>query len=124
MSDQENLTRHAPLSPSAVAGRLVLIGGVLFASALAFAYAGGWLTHRLTPARMIAGNHSKGICFTGVFDANGAGSAKPRPGRPVGRTKLITASTLSALSTLVALAISCAGRWNRWFHRHLSSMRH
>jgi catalase len=88
MSDQENLTRHAPLSPSAVAGRLVLIGGVLFASALAFAYAGGWLTpDRLTPTRMVASferpgwessrpssQPSKGICFAGVFDANGAGS--------------------------------------------------
>ena len=43
MSDDENLTRHAPLSPFAVAGRLALIGGVLFIAALAFAYAGGWL---------------------------------------------------------------------------------
>jgi catalase len=88
MSDQENLTRHAPLSPAAVLGRLSIIGGVLFISALAFAYAGGWLTPgRLTPARMVQAlsdrggnplghrrNHAKGICFTGVFDANGAGS--------------------------------------------------
>src|SRR6201987_218426 len=87
MSDQKNLTRHPPLSPSAVAGRLAVIGGVLFASALAFAYAGGWLTpDRLTPDRMVAAlsdrggnplghrrNHAKGTCFTGTFDANGAG---------------------------------------------------
>jgi len=88
MSNDENLARHAALSPFAVAGRLAVIGGVLFISALAFAYAGGWLTpDRLTPTRMVAAlsdrggnplghrrNHSKGICFTGVFDANGAAS--------------------------------------------------
>ena len=86
MSDENNLTRHPPLSPSAVAGRLAVIGGLLFTSALAFAYAGGWLTpDRLTPTRIVAAlsdrggnplghrrNHSKGMCFTGVFDANGA----------------------------------------------------
>jgi len=88
MSDEKNLTRHPPLSPSAVAGRLAVIGGLVFTSALAFAYAGGWLTpDRLTPTRMVAAlsdrggnplghrrNHSKGICFTGVFEANGAAS--------------------------------------------------
>ena len=88
MSDKEDLTCHAPLSPSAVAGRLALIGGALFISALVFAYTGGWLTpDRLTPTRMVAAlsdrggnplghrrNHSKGMCFTGVFDANGAAS--------------------------------------------------
>src|SRR6201987_6049858 len=88
MSDQKNLTRHPPLSPSAVAGRLAVIAGVLFAAALAFAYAGDWLTpDHLTPARMVAAlsdrggnplghrrNHSKGMCFAGVFDANGAAS--------------------------------------------------
>ena len=88
MSDEENFTRHAPLSPAAVAGGLAFIGGVLFISALAFAYAGGWLTpNRLTPTRMVAAlsdrggnplghrrNHSKGTCFTGVFEANGAAS--------------------------------------------------
>ena len=88
MSNEENLMRRAPLSPSVAAGRLGIIGGVLFILALAFAYAGGWLTRgRLTPARMVEAlsdrggnplghrrNHAKGICFTGVFDANGAGS--------------------------------------------------
>jgi catalase len=88
MSDEENLTRHPPLSPSAVASRLAVIGGVVFAAALAFAYAGGWLTpDRLTPTQMVAAlgdrggnplghrrNHSKGMCFTGVFEANGAAS--------------------------------------------------
>ena len=88
MSDEENLTRHPRLSRSAVAGRLAAIGGIVFASALAFAYAGGWLSpDRLTPTRMVAAlsdrggnplghrrNHSKGMCFTGVFEANGAAS--------------------------------------------------
>jgi catalase len=88
MSDEEHPTRHAPLSPLAVGGRLAVIGVVLFVSAVGFAYAGGWLSpHRLTPARMVAAlsdrggnplghrrNHSKGICFTGAFDANGAGT--------------------------------------------------
>jgi catalase len=88
MTDEENLTRHRPLSPSAVASRLAVIGGVVFAAAFAFAYAGGWLTpDRLTPTRMVAAlsdrggnplghrrNHSKGMCFTGMFEANGAAS--------------------------------------------------
>jgi catalase len=88
MSNEGNLARRAPLSPFAVVGRLAVIGAVLFISALAFAYAGGWLSPgRLTPTRMVAAlsdrggnplghrrNHSKGMCFTGVFDANGAAS--------------------------------------------------
>jgi catalase len=87
MSD-EDFARPAPLSPAAATRRFALIGGILFASALAFAYVGGWLTpSRLSPARMVAAlsdrggnplghrrNHSKGMCFTGVFDATGSGS--------------------------------------------------
>jgi catalase len=52
-----------------------------------FSYTGGWLSaHRLTPDSMVAAlsdrggnplghrrNHSKGTCFTGTFEANGAG---------------------------------------------------
>src|ERR1700759_108836 len=88
MSDENNPPRQPPLSPSGVAGRLAAIGGVVFASVLAFAYVGGWLgPDRLTPTRMVAAlsdrggnplghrrNHSKGMCFTGVFEANGAAS--------------------------------------------------
>ena len=84
MSEQQSVTRQAPLSPSAVLRRLTLIGGVVLATAFAFAYAGGWLTPgRLTPTRIVEAlserggnplghrrNHSKGACFTGVFDAN------------------------------------------------------
>ena len=69
-------------------GSLALITVVIGAGAGAFAYTGGWLSpHRLTPAKMVAAfapptgvalghrrNHAKGICFTGVFDANGAGA--------------------------------------------------
>jgi catalase len=88
MSEQQSVTPQAPLFSSAVLRRLTLIGGVVLATALAFAYAGGWLTPgRLTPARIVEAlserggnplghrrNHSKGACFTGVFDANGAAS--------------------------------------------------
>jgi catalase len=66
----------------------VLIGALLAAVALAFAYVGGWLTpQRLGPARMIRAfeadngqhpgfrrNHAKGLCVTGFFDSNGAGT--------------------------------------------------
>jgi catalase len=62
----------------------LVIGGL----ALAFAYTGGWLSPgRLTPGRMVAAlsdrggnpighrrNHARGICFTGEFEANGAGA--------------------------------------------------
>jgi catalase len=88
MSEQPFLTHQVQLSTSAILGRFALIGGVVFVAALAFAYAGGWLSPgRLTPARMVAAlsarggnplghrrNHSKGVCFTGVLDANGAAS--------------------------------------------------
>jgi catalase len=56
--------------------------------AAAFAYVGDWFTPgRLTTGRMVAAqsdrggnppghrrNHSKGMCFTGIFHANGAGA--------------------------------------------------
>jgi catalase len=71
-----------------VLGSLVLIAIVVGAGAAAFAYTAGWFSpQRLTPTRLVealtpaAGpslghrrNHAKGICFTGVFEANGAGS--------------------------------------------------
>ncbi len=78
-------------TPSAGAspGRLVLIAVVVAGVAGAFAYTAGWLSpQRVTPAKVVdilappggpvAGyrrNHAKGICFTGTFDANGAGAA-------------------------------------------------
>src|SRR5580692_6824998 len=67
---------------------LALIAIVIGASAAAFAYTAGWLSpQRLTPDRLVDAftpptgeplghrkNHAKGICFTGTFEANGAGS--------------------------------------------------
>jgi catalase len=93
-------------------GSLALIAVVIGAGAAAFAYTAGWLSpQRLTPEKMVAAlapptgvalghrrNHAKGICFTGVFEANGAGSALSQaqvfvPGQyPVlGRFNLATA---------------------------------
>ena len=68
---------------------LLLIFAVVGTLAVAFAYTAGWLTpERLTPNKLVASlappdgaalghrrNHSKGICFTGTFTANGMGSA-------------------------------------------------
>ena len=70
-------------------GSLVLIAVVIGAGAVVFAYTAGWFSpQRLTPDRLVDAlapptgpalghrrNHAKGICFTGVFEANGAGSA-------------------------------------------------
>ena len=70
-------------------GSLVLIAVIIAGGAAAFAYTAGWFSpQRLTPEKMVAAlapptgvalghrrNHAKGICFTGVFEANGAGSA-------------------------------------------------
>src|SRR3984885_6435379 len=69
-------------------GPLVLIAAVIGAGAAAFAYTAGWLSpERITPAKLVDAlapptgpalghrrNHAKGICFTGLFEANGAGS--------------------------------------------------
>ena len=85
------MTEPPPRLPArSVLGSLVLIAVVIGGSAAAFAYTAGWLSpQRLTPDRMVDGftppgdkpplghrrNHAKGICFTGTFEANGAGSA-------------------------------------------------
>ena len=82
---------QSPRSPArSMFGSLVLIAVVIGGSAAAFAYTAGWFSpQRLTPDRMVDAftppggkpplghrrNHAKGICFTGVFEANGAGSA-------------------------------------------------
>jgi catalase len=99
-------------SPGAAIGSLALIAGVVAFSAAAFAYTAGWFSpERLTPQKLVDGfagpsgpplghrrNHSKGICFTGVFESNGSGSELSRaqvfaqgryPG--VGRFNLATA---------------------------------
>jgi catalase len=72
-----------------VFGSLALIATVVACGAAAFAYTAGWLSpQRLTPEKMVEAlappngpalghrrNHAKGICFTGMFESNGAGSA-------------------------------------------------
>ena len=78
--------------PRSGLGSLVLIAAVLGGGAAAFAYTAGWLSpQRLTPDKMVEAltppggvplghrrNHAKGICFTGVFEANGNGAALSR----------------------------------------------
>src|SRR5262249_32628274 len=82
------------LSPAGPVPRpsLGLIAIVIGAGAAAFAYTGGWLTpDRLMPDKLLEAlappngpalghrrNHAKGICFTGVFEANGAGAELSR----------------------------------------------
>src|SRR5271165_2258718 len=75
-----------------VFGSLVLIAVVIAGGAAAFAYTAGWFSpQRLTPEKMVAAlapptgvalghrrNHAKGICFTGVFEANGSGAELSR----------------------------------------------
>jgi catalase len=70
-------------------GSLILIAVVVGVGAAAFAYTAGWLSpERLSPTKIVDAlappggpalghrrNHAKGICFTGVFQANGAGAA-------------------------------------------------
>jgi catalase len=82
MADSSSKSGTFPLKAVA------MIGVVISIPAIAFVYTAGWLTpHRLTPAKLVAAlqpaagpalghrrNHAKGICFTGTFDANGAGS--------------------------------------------------
>ena len=69
-------------------GSLVLIAAVVAFGAVAFAYTAAWFSPgKLTPGRLVDAfappsgpalghrrNHAKGICFTGVFEANGAGA--------------------------------------------------
>ncbi len=71
-----------------VLGSLALIAVVVGLGAAIFGYTAGWFSpQRLTPDKLVAAfapptgaalghrrNHAKGICFTGVFEANGAGS--------------------------------------------------
>jgi hypothetical protein len=66
-----------------------IIGLVVGANAAACGYTAGWFSpNRLTPERMVAAlshrggnplghrrNHAKRVCFTGTFEANGAGTS-------------------------------------------------
>src|SRR5271168_520607 len=73
-------------------GSLALIAIVVACGAAAFAYTAGWLTpQRLTSEKLVEAlappggpalghrrNHAKGICFTGVFEANNNGAELSR----------------------------------------------
>ncbi|MGC2399619.1 MAG: catalase family peroxidase [Acidobacteriaceae bacterium] len=84
---------QSPRSPNLFRlGTLANIAAVIGIAAIAFIYTAGWLSpHRLTPEKLVAAlappggpalghrrNHAKGICFTGIFEANGDGSALSR----------------------------------------------
>lgn len=98
-------------------GPVLIIGAVVGGAAIAFAYTAGWFSpNRLTPKKIVAAlappggpalghrrNHAKGICFTGTFEANGAGSSLSKarvfvPGQysVVGRFNLATADPNAA----------------------------
>ncbi len=78
--------------PRFLIGPFVLIAAVIAFAAAAFALTAGWFSpDRLTPQKLVDAfgpppgaplghrrNHAKGICFTGVFEANGAGSELSR----------------------------------------------
>jgi catalase len=82
-------SQQAPRNPIV---SLALIAGVVAFVAATFSYTAGWFSPgRLTPQVLVDGfagpsgpplghrrNHSKGICFTGVFEANGSGSELSR----------------------------------------------
>jgi catalase len=77
-----------------ILARLALIGLVVLCIAVAFAYAGGWLSpDQLTPKRVVAGfeqvngthpgfrrNHAKGVCATGYFESNGNAASLSKAG--------------------------------------------
>jgi catalase len=83
-------SRPSPTPPPL--GSLVLIAAVVGIGAAAFVYTAGWLSpNRLSPEKIVDSltppsgeplghrrNHGKGICFTGMFEANGAGSELSR----------------------------------------------
>jgi catalase len=77
------------LPARSVFGSLALIAVIIAGCAAAFAYTAGWFSpERITPIELVDAfkppsgmplghrrNHAKGICFTGVFESNGNGSA-------------------------------------------------
>ena len=79
------MTQPRQLSARCLFGSLVLIAVIIAGGAAAFAYTAGWFSpQRLTPDKMVDAltpptgeplghrrNHAKGICFTGMFEANG-----------------------------------------------------
>ena len=105
----------------AALGPMVLIALVVGTAAAAFAYTAGWFSpERLTAKKVVDAfappggaalghrrNHVKGICFTGIFEANGAGSSVSEapmfsPGQypAIGRFNLATADIKAADATV------------------------
>lgn len=88
------MTQPDPHSPARTIGYLAVIAGVVVLGAGSFAYAAGWLSpSRLTPTKLVSAlaptsgpalghrrNHAKGVCFSGVFEANGTGTEVSRAG--------------------------------------------
>lgn len=81
-----------------------IIAAVTASGAAAFAYTAGWLSPaRLAPTTIVHAftppgvavlghrrNHAKGVCFTGVFEANGTGAAVSRaPMLAAGRHRVV-----------------------------------
>ncbi len=81
-----------PTARSAL-GSLALIAAIVACASAAFAYTAGWFSpDRLTANKLVDAftppggepplghrrNHAKGICFTGIFESNGAGSELSR----------------------------------------------
>ena len=79
--------RRSP--PPSLLGFLVLLVVLVGGGAAAFAYTAGWFSRRVSRRdKLVAAfappggpslghrrNHAKGICFTGVFQSNGAGTS-------------------------------------------------
>jgi catalase len=87
------LPQARQLTARSAIGPLALIATVVACAAGAFAYTAGWFSpERLTPDKLVDAftppggepplghrrNHAKGVCFTGVFEANGAGAELSR----------------------------------------------
>jgi len=102
-------------------GAFIAIAVAVGGSAVAFAYTAGWFSpQQLTGDRIVDAfklppgaplghrrNHAKGICFTGVFESDGAGAAlsrapmfKPGPYAALGRFNLGTPNPDAADATV------------------------
>ncbi|HWC58093.1 MAG TPA: catalase family peroxidase [Verrucomicrobiae bacterium] len=91
MNQSPDLTNPSSCEPprKSLFFRKALIGAIIGSIALAFVYAGGWLTPRtLSSSRFTDGfeaangphpgfrrNHSKGVCVSGYFESDGKASA-------------------------------------------------
>ena len=123
-----------PRRPSAgsLLGFLVLVIVVIGGGAATFAYTAGWLSpERLTTVKMVAAftppggvplghrkNHAKGICFTGIFEANGAGSALSRARSSLPAGIRLSGASISAPPIRTRRMRRCGfGAWDCGFRR-------